>query len=86
MPFETTPEEAGDIDVRVPFVLVSLFSVGQSVGQYMIWTFDEASQHVPEQVKLLVLCCKSVAKFHALSASISSHKHFMNGIRSRSTG
>lgn len=82
MPFETTPEEAGAIDVEVPFVLVSLFSVGQSVGQYMIWTFDEASQHVPEQVKLPVFCCKLVAKFHALSASTSSHKHFMDGIRS----
>ena len=86
MPFETTPEETGGIDVRVPFVLASLLSVGQSVGQYMIWTFDEASQQVPEQVKLPVLCCKSVAKFHALLASISSHKHFMDGIRSRSTG
>ena len=52
MPSETTPEDADAMDVIVRFELVSLFSVGQSVGQYMISTFDEATQHVPEQVRL----------------------------------
>ena len=61
MPFETTPEDAGGIDVEVLSVLISLFS-GHSSGQYMIWTFDEANQHVPEQVKLSLFCCKLVAK------------------------
>lgn len=60
MPSETTPEDAGAMDVEVPFVLVSMLSVSQSVGQYIIWTFDEASQHVPEQVKFPVFCCKLV--------------------------
>lgn len=75
MPFETTPEDADAIDDEVPFALVALFSVGQSVGQYMIWTFDEASQHVPEQVKLPAFCCKLVAKSRPLSASASSFEH-----------
>lgn len=74
MPFETTPEDAGAIDVEVMFVPVSLLSVGQSMGQtmgqYMIWTFDEASQHVPEQVKFPVVCCKLVAKFYESLASV----------------
>ena len=30
---ETTPEDAGVIDVKVPFALVALFSMNQSVGQ-----------------------------------------------------
>jgi len=59
MPFETIPKD-GAADIEVMSLLV-LSSAGQSVGQYMIWTSDAASQHLPEQVGLPSLCCKSVA-------------------------